>query len=321
MLSALRVRISQGRQYIIDLRRAVPRGFVGRPMIALGACESTCRACADVCPTGAIKLDPVEIDLGRCIFCSECASACPTEKIRFTSDPKMAASTRSGLVVRTGDATPPAVQVATALKRMFGRSLKLRSVSAGGCNGCELELNAMANVNFDFGRFGIDWVASPRHADALVLSGPLTRNMAEAIELAYAGMPDPKFVISFGACTISGGLYADSTALDRTFLERFAPSLYVPGCPPHPLTFVNGLLDLLGIGVPSTDTPAPTPPGEPATRFPPETVEARRDAADRLARVVGCDLGRAPADAAERQRHHPDLKVVPDVPRIDEPGK
>ena len=255
MLSALRVRLSQGRQYIVDVRRAVPHGFNGRPTIALSACETTCSKCKDVCPTGAISLDPVRLDLGQCIFCTECVTSCPTGKIHFSSETTMASSIRDGLVVRSGDATPPAVEVSIAIKRMFGRSLKLRSVSAGGCNGCELELNAMANVNFDFGRFGIDWVASPRHADALVLSGPLTRNMVDAVELAYAGMPDPKFVVAFGACAISGGIYADSTAIDRTFLERFTPSLYVPGCPPHPLTFVNGLLDLLGIGVQASPIP------------------------------------------------------------------
>jgi Ni,Fe-hydrogenase III small subunit/ferredoxin len=249
MLSALRVKLSQGRQYIIDVRRAVPHGFVGLPSVASGACEATCSRCRDVCPTAAITLDPVQLDLGKCVFCRECVSVCPTGKLSFSSEVKMAASVRDGLLVRSGDATPPAVAVSAALQKMFGRSLKLRSVSAGGCNGCELELNAAANVNFDFGRFGIDWVASPRHADALVLSGPLTRNMAAAVDLAYAGMPDPKFVIAFGACAISGGLYAASPALDRKFLERFTPSLYVPGCPPHPLTFVNGLLDLLGIGL------------------------------------------------------------------------
>jgi Ni,Fe-hydrogenase III small subunit len=102
-------------------------------------------------------------------------------------------------------------------------------------------------VNFDLGRYGIEFVASPRHADALVLTGPLTRNMAAAVQLAWDGMPDPKFVIAVGACAISGGPYAASDVLDRAFLGRFAPTLYVPGCPPHPLTFVNGILDLLGV--------------------------------------------------------------------------
>jgi len=102
-------------------------------------------------------------------------------------------------------------------------------------------------VNFDLQRFGIEWVASPRHADALVLSGPLTRNMADAVRLAWDAMPDPRFVVAFGACAISGGLYADAPAIDRRFLDDVGPSLYVPGCPPHPLTFVNAILDLLGL--------------------------------------------------------------------------
>ena len=133
------------------------------------------------------------------------------------------------------------------LARVFGRSLKLRQVSAGGCNACELELNALSNVNFDVQRYGIEWVASPRHADGLVLTGPLTQNMRDAVRLAWEAMPDPRFVVAFGACTISGGLYRSAPALDRTFLAEGVPVLLIPGCPPHPLSFVHAVLDLLGI--------------------------------------------------------------------------
>lgn len=251
MLSALKVRLSQGRQYIVDVRQVTLRGFRGRPAIGEMPCESGCKKCQEVCPSQAVSLDPVRIDLGRCTFCNECAVACPVGKLQFTTEFRMASGTREGLVVREGRAEPSPVAVSEAIGKLFGRSLKLRSVSTGGCNGCELELNALGNVNFDMGRYGIEFVASPRHADGLVLSGPLTRNMSEALELAYTGMPEPKFVISCGACAISGGPYAESPALERGFLERFPPSLYVPGCPPHPLTFINGLLDLLGVDLPA----------------------------------------------------------------------
>jgi Ni,Fe-hydrogenase III small subunit/ferredoxin len=250
MLSALRVRISQGRQYIADLRAARPVGFRGLPALAAGACPTGCRACEEACDAKAIALDPLRLDLGRCVFCAACAGACGEGRIAFTNDPRMGASSREALVLGPGPAAPPAVAVAGALRARFGRSLKLRSVSAGGCNGCELELNAVGNVNFDLGRYGIEFVASPRHADALVVSGPITRNMAEALQLAWDGMPAPKFVIACGACAISGEPYAASAQLDRAFLERFPPSLYLPGCPTHPLTFVNGILDLLGIDLP-----------------------------------------------------------------------
>ncbi len=247
IFSSIRTRISQGSQYIPDLRLARPKGFRGRPVISMAPCESGCRACAEICPTQAISLTPFTLDLGRCIFCNECAAVCPSQKIEFTPDPRTGAETREALVIREG-AEAVQIRASSAFTRIFGRSLKMRQVSAGGCNACELELNATANVNFDLQRYGIEWVASPRHADALVVTGPMTRNMQDAIRIAWETMPDPRFVVAVGACAISGGLYAGSTALDRGFLERVGPALYVPGCPPHPLTFANAILDFLQAG-------------------------------------------------------------------------
>lgn len=247
MLKSIAVRMSQGTQYIPNLRTASPLGFRGKPVISETDCATACSACVAACPTQAISLSPVQIDLGRCTLCGDCEPVCPSAKLTFTNDVKLATTTREALTVSAARPNLDPVQVSAALHKRFGRSLKLRSVSAGGCNGCEMEINALSNVNFDLGRYGIDMVASPRHADGLVLSGPITRNMAEALQICWDAIPEPKLVIAVGACAISGGVFADCDTLDRSFLERFKPSLYVPGCPAHPLTFICGILDLLGI--------------------------------------------------------------------------
>ncbi len=247
MFHAIKTRIAQGSQYIKDVRHAQPRGFRGLPVLADKECAEGCKECVSACPTQAISLAPVRLDLGKCVFCGECESSCPSSIFSFSESVRMAAGSRGELIVSRASPELSPVRVNESIRRMFGRSLRLRSVSAGGCNGCELELNALTNVNFDIGRWGIDFVASPRHADALVLSGPITKNMAAPLRLAWEGLPAPKFVVAVGACAISGGLYAEAPALAREFLDEFQPSLFIPGCPPHPLTFINGVLDLLGI--------------------------------------------------------------------------
>lgn len=273
MFKSIAVRVSQGTQYIKDPRKASPIGFRGKPVVGAAACETGCNACLAACPTDAITLwppsppiplpltgegsevscyatsalDTVAIDLGRCVMCGDCEPACPSAKLSFANDFRLASTDRTGLVVSASRPDIDPIKVSAALRNRFGRSLKLRVVSAGGCSGCELEINALSNVNFDFGRYGIDIVASPRHADGLVLAGVLNRNMAQSVQLCWDGIPDPKFVIAVGACAISGSPFEGSSAVERNFLERFAPSLYIPGCPPHPLTFICGVLDLLGI--------------------------------------------------------------------------
>jgi Ni,Fe-hydrogenase III small subunit/ferredoxin len=247
MLNNLKILFHQGKQFIPDVTTVtVPGIFRGRPVISNAVADE--QELMAICPTGAIAQNPVRIDMGKCTFCGECALAFP-EKIRFTTDYKIAANRRNDLIIAEGIDEPvilDADSIRKVIRTYFGGSLKLRQVSAGGDNSCELELNACSNVNFDMGRFGIEFVASPRHADGIVITGPITANMAQALQTCYDATPDPKLIILAGVDAISGGIFAGSPALDRSFLEKYPVDLYVPGNPMHPLTFINGVLDLIG---------------------------------------------------------------------------
>ena len=232
---------------------------------------SDARPAAEACPTGAIAIKDtngtrqVTVDYGRCIFCGECEAASADGAVRMTRNFELAATDRRDLIhiaeyALSPDGThaglqsttsgpgseEPAKRIATAIHKLLGRSLAIRQVDAGSCNGCEQEIVALNNPVHDIERFGIHFVASPRHADMLLITGPVTRNMELALRKTWAATPDPKVAVAVGACGISGGIFGTNYALLGGVDAVIPIDVYIPGCPPRPEALLQGILLALG---------------------------------------------------------------------------
>ncbi len=263
MLSVLRARWGQGYRTMDwpdGPAPAMPDRFAGRPIVA-GPCPGDpqsqagagggaggCDACVQACPTGAVSAvqgGGVQVDSGRCLFCRACEQACPNGTIRFGAEYRLASARREDLLVGAGS-PPISPALVERARDLFGRSLKLRQVSAGGCNACEADCNVLGTPAWDMGRFGLQFVASPRHADGLLITGPVTGNMRLALLKTWEATPAPRLVIAVGACAISGGPYVGHPEAHDGAGGLLPVDLFVPGCPPHPLTILDGLLRLIG---------------------------------------------------------------------------
>lgn len=246
LFGKLKILRSHGWQYIPDLNGVtLTEEFRGFPILSDTDDTAELEKAAAICPTKAITTKPLTLDMGKCLFCGECAKCAP-RNIRFTNQHRIAATRREDLVVRVGDTEPKFdfSAIRPEIAKYFGLSLQLREVSAGGDASIEMELGATGNVNFDFGRYGVGFTASPRHADGLVLTGPISKNMAEALDICYNSIAEPKLLIVCGSEAVSGGLYADSPAVDRSFLDKYHVDLWLPGAPTHPLCFIDGVMKL-----------------------------------------------------------------------------
>jgi Ni,Fe-hydrogenase III small subunit/NAD-dependent dihydropyrimidine dehydrogenase PreA subunit len=223
----------------------LPKPFRGMPEIDPDLFRGdTAEACARVCETQAIDPKARTLDLGRCVFCGLCEEACGSKGIRFSPDPRLPYGKKAHLLL--GEATPAPPVASRGMRSLLGRSLHLREVSAGGCNGCDLEVQALGNPVFDLQRFGIDFVASPRHADGLLVTGPVSRTMKEALIKTYDAIAEPRIVIAAGACAISGGIFRGSYAVEDGVANILPVDVHIPGCPPHPITLLSAILGFFG---------------------------------------------------------------------------
>ncbi len=247
MWKALKSRLFQGHRtgkFPVSAPPSLPPRFAGRPEISQLS-NSELEACMEICPAGAFTTadDKVAIDTGKCIFCKKCARVC--RSIKFGKEYRLAAMKREDLLADGSAYTPPHPED-RQLAELCGRSLKIRQVSAGGCAACELDFNVLNTLAWDMGRFGIQVVASPRHADCILVTGPVSKNMLLALKKSYEAAPRPVWVIACGTCAISGGIYAGSPECCNGVEGILDVDLYVPGCPPHPATLLEGIMRLMG---------------------------------------------------------------------------
>ena len=247
MLKALKARLFQGYRTGRFPRTApvLPDRFAGRPRWEQGTC-TFCGNCIKSCPTGAVLQEgkQLKLDTGKCLFCRECENACPNGSLTFTQEYRLGAMTRENLIA-SNEIYEPERPTDREFLKFCGRSLKIRQISAGGCAACELDFNVLGTLAWDMGRFGIQVVASPRHADCILVTGPVSRNMLLALKKGYDAAPRPVWVIACGTCAISGGIYAGSSEVCGGVEEILKPDLYVPGCPPHPTTLMEAILRLM----------------------------------------------------------------------------
>jgi len=244
MLNTLKNRFEQGCRTSAYPKTTIelPARYRGQPRVHAEAPPELAAQCAAACPQEAIDAGRKMIDLGRCVFCGTCERLSEGRFVTFSQNFEMAVAAKNHLLT-AGEFPSLAEHSKKHFKKLFGRSLQLRQVSAAGCNACEADLNVLATPFFDLARFGINFVASPRHADGIVVTGPVSRNMKTALLQTYEATPAPKVVIAVGSCTLSGGPFHGSPEITAGLDSLLPVDLFIPGCPPHPLTNLHALLN------------------------------------------------------------------------------
>jgi len=231
--------------------QAGQEGVFGMPRFEPERCEPECAECAAACPTAAITVEAndtgkerLAVDYGRCVVCQLCVEACPADAARASFDWAFGTRERSDLLVSGGD-RPIEKSRRGDNRAGFRRSLHIRHVDAGSCNGCESELQALNNPFYNLHRFGIFFTPSPRFADLLLVTGPVTYAMREPLRRAYEAMPEPRWVMAAGTCAVSGGVAGGGYATGNGLEGVLSVDLYLPGCPPNPAAVIEALLMFL----------------------------------------------------------------------------